>query len=98
MEGGGEEQSSLTREQQNPSTAVPRMLSLEVGSQEWVLLAYSATKLAALTTQAVVREQKQDAKILKHCLAELDIYKVTKIKILINIRLNHGYKHGRDAK
>ena len=52
---------------------------------EWVLLAYSATELAALTAQAVVRERKQDAEILKRCQAELDVYKVTKIKSLVNI-------------
>ena len=64
---------------------MPLMLPPEVGSPEWVLLAYSSSELAALTSQAVVRERKQDAKILKRCLAELDVYKVTKIKILINI-------------
>ena len=85
MEGSGEEQSSLTWEHQNPSTAVPRKLSPEVGSAEWVLLAYSATELAALTAQAVVRERKQDADVLKRCLADLDVYEVTKIRILINI-------------
>ena len=61
------------------------MLPPEVGLPEWVLLAYSSSELAALTAQAVVRKRKHNAKILKSCLAELDVYKVTKIKILINI-------------
>ena len=61
------------------------MLPPEVGLPEWVLLAYSSTQLAALTARAVVREWRQDAEILKCSLAELDVYRVTKIKLLINL-------------
>merc|ERR1711954_213759 len=45
VEGGGEAQASCTREHQNPGTALPRPLSPEVGSAEWVLGQYSLAEL-----------------------------------------------------
>ena len=55
------------------------------------MLAYSRTELAAVTSQAVMLEWKQAADVLNHCLAELDVFKVTKIEISINIGMFNAY-------